>query len=82
MLEPMTENKKEEKREQFIYRFSVGVSVLSLAAVLIITGIQTYIRWFINQNFTVIGGSQLEALTISAFALIIVLAYVHRPEKK
>lgn len=82
MAENKKEEKKEEKREQFVSRFSVGVSVLSFAAVVVITGIQIYVRWFINQTFTIIGGSQLEVLTISTFILIAFLSYIHRQEKK
>ena len=73
----MNENIK-EKRGNFIFRFSVVVSVISLLTVFISTGAQIYIRWFINKDFIVVGGNQLEFLTISAFALVLVLAYTHR----
>ncbi len=77
----MPENTK-EKRERLIFRFSVAVATLSFIAAFIITGVQIYVRWFINQNFTIIGGSQLEVLTASSFILILAIACIHRPGKK
>lgn len=76
----MTESTK-EKREKFVFRFSVAVAALSFAAVFVVTGAQIYVRWFINQDFTIIGGNQLEVLTASAFLLILAIAYIGRPGK-
>ena len=76
----MNENTK-EKRVSFIFRFSVIVSVLSLLVVFVTTGIQVYIRWFFNKDFLLIGGTQLEVLTVSAFILISVLTYIYRQER-
>ena len=70
-----------EKRGSFVFRFSVIVSILSFLIVLIIAGMQIYIRWFINKDFMVIGGNELEVLTASSFALIAVLSYIHRSER-
>lgn len=74
----MNENIK-EKRERFIFRLSAVVSVLASIVVFLLVGLQVYIRWFINQNFTVLGGNELEVLTISVFALIVSMAYAYRP---
>lgn len=59
------------------------LSFISLIVSLLLTfgfiAAQTYVRWTINQNFTFLGGDELETLTASSFALLIVLAYIYRP---
>jgi hypothetical protein len=37
------------------------------------TGVTMYVRWYVNQNFTFLGGWEMEALTLAVFALLIVL---------
>jgi len=43
-------------------------------------GLEIYIRWYVNKDFAFLPGFGLEALTISVFALILGLAYIHRAE--
>lgn len=69
----------QEKKGKIVFYFSATLSVVLLFVVLILTGAQTYVRWFLNQNFTLVGGSELEALTFSVFALILLMTYLYRP---
>jgi hypothetical protein len=71
-------NPQMEKRQNFLYWLSLGSAISALACVATIGVFQVYIRWKINQEFTFLGGFELEALTISAFALIALLTYLHR----
>ncbi len=66
------------KRRDVVQWAALAASVLSLLAVLGIVGFQIYVRWTVNQNFTFLGGSELEVLTASAFALTLGLSYVYR----
>jgi hypothetical protein len=70
-----------EKKERIIFRFCAAICGVSLVLVFAAIAFQTYVRWFVNQNFTVMGGSELEVLTASAFASLLLLAYVHRPHR-
>ena len=49
------------------------ILTLSFIAVAVLSIAQAYVRWKLNQNFTFLGGGQLEVLTASTFALLIVL---------
>jgi len=62
-----------------IFRFSAAVAALALCIVFVLTIAQVYVRWSVNQNFTFLGGNELEVLTFSSFALLLGLAYLHRP---
>lgn len=56
-------------------------SIAAVLAVVIVFGLviaQGYVRWSVNQNFTFLGGNELEALTLAAFGLLFGLAYIHR----
>ena len=70
-----------EKHEKLIFCFSVAVSALSLIIVFSFIVAQTYVRWKINQTFTFLGENELEALTVSSFALLIGLLHAYRPQK-
>lgn len=74
-------NNKEYDRERFTFIMGVVIAALWM---LLVTGLiiaQIYIRWTINQSFTLLGGFELEALTFSVFALILGLVYLHRSGK-
>lgn len=45
-------------------------------------GFEAYVRWSLNQNFTFLGGWELEALTVSAFGLMFGLNYLNRAHKE
>jgi len=62
----------------FLHSAAVAVAGVSLMATLGLTVAQAYVRWTINQNFTFLGGFQLEALTAASFALLIALIYLAR----
>lgn len=68
-----------EKRERMIFRFSAAVAALALLIMFVLTIAQAYVRWSVNQNFAFLGGNELEVLTFSSFALVLGLAYLHRP---
>ena len=57
---------------------AVTVACLSIIMVLAFVVLETYVRWNLNQNFTFLGGFELEAFTVSAFALLIALLFVSR----
>ena len=66
------------KKKELVSGAAVVAMLASLVAVLAIVGLQVYVRWFINQNFTFLGGGELEVLTVSSFALTLGLAYINR----
>lgn len=61
-----------------MYWLSLGVVLLSLLSVFGVSIFQGYIRWTINQNFTLLGGGELEALTVCSFGLLYLLSRHHR----
>lgn len=62
--------------------FSMVAAKLAVLGVFVLVGLETYVRWTLNQNFTFLGGGELEALTYSAFALLLGLNYVSRVRKE
>ncbi|HVV39112.1 MAG TPA: hypothetical protein VHD31_02180 [Candidatus Paceibacterota bacterium] len=71
-----------EIRGHVLFIFSFVVVLLAFIAVLGVSIFQGYIRWSLNQNFTLLGGWELEALTASAFALLFGLLYLHRTTRE
>jgi len=67
-----------ERRERLVFWSSVLVAKISLLLVFALIGFEIYVRWFINQNFTFLGGFELEALTASAFAFTFGVLYLNR----
>ena len=65
-------------RSRPLFLFSAGLVALSLLFVIVMTAVQIYVRWNVNQNFTFLGGNELEAITVGAFALLIALVCTHR----
>ncbi|MDO8593325.1 MAG: hypothetical protein Q7R59_00255 [bacterium] len=72
----------QERRQTLVFRLSFISTILALAVVLTVVGFEVYVRWFVNKDFALLGGFELEALTISAFALILGMAYMYRPGGK
>ena len=70
-----------EKRGGYLFILSMIVAKISLVVVFGVIAFEGYIRWTVNQNFTLLGGFELEALTICAFALLLGLTYINRAEK-
>lgn len=71
----------EDKRERVTFLFGVAIAAVWMVIVLGLIIAQVYIRWSINQSFTLLGGFELEALTFSTFALILGLVYLHRSNR-
>lgn len=67
-----------ERRQALVFRLAFISTVLALIIVFAIIGGEVWVRWTMNQNFAFLGGFELEALTLSAFALVFGLAYLHR----
>jgi hypothetical protein len=57
-----------------LQQITVVSAVLMLTVAFIICLFQAYVRWFLNQEYTVLGGWTLEALTISSTALLVALS--------
>lgn len=72
---------KEPNRERVTFIMGVIIAAIWMVAVAGLIVAQIYIRWAINQNFTLLGGYELETLTASVFALILGLVYLHRSGK-
>ena len=70
----------QKKCSKFVFSLSITCATLSMAIVLLLITLQAYVRWAINQNFVLLGGGELEVLTVSAFASVIGLAYIYRPK--
>ena len=70
-----------EGRETLVFRLAVISALVLLVIVLAVTGFELYVRWFVNKDFTFLGGFQLEALTLSVGALILGLLSAHRPSR-
>lgn len=68
-----------DKQQKRVFKLAFFTSLLSLFIVGLLVIAQTYVRWTLNQNFTFLGGSEFEALTVSSFALTLGLAFLHRP---
>lgn len=73
-------NMTHEQKEKLLFAFSFIIACLSVLVSFVFIAVQTYVRWKINQNFTFLGGAELEVLTASGFALLIALLYMHRPK--
>ena len=67
-------------RSSSVFWFSLVVAKLSFVGLVALFGLQVYTRWYVNKDFAFLPGFGLEALTISVFALILGLAYIHRSE--
>lgn len=71
-----------EARETLVFRLAFISAVILLAIILVITGFELYIRWTMNKDFAFLAGFELEALTLSAGALIFGLLFAHRSSNR
>ena len=71
----------DKNRERITFLFAVVITALWMLIVAGLIIAQIYIRWSVNQTFTLLGGFELEALTFSVFALVLGLVYLHRSGK-
>ena len=65
-------------RRSFAYYFALAAAVISFVGLWVVIGVQLYIRWYVNQNFTLLGGGELEVLTGSIPVLVLGVAYLDR----
>ena len=72
---------QKEKRQNVVYWLSIITFIISLILLLGFVGVQTYVRWKVNQNFSFLGGFELEALTLLVLGQIATLSYIHRAER-
>lgn len=75
-------NLTQERRQTLVFRLAFVSAILILLVVLITAGFELYVRWFVNKDFMLLGGFELEALTLSASALILGMTYLYRPTDK
>lgn len=61
----------QERREALVFKLAfISIIVVSVIVALLL-GLEVYVRWYLNKDFVFLGGFELEALTVSVFALII-----------
>lgn len=62
-----------ESRQTFVFWLSAMTACLALLSVIGISAAEMYIRWKINQDFSFLGGWELEAITLLGGGLLAVL---------
>lgn len=67
-----------EKHMKWIYWLAFTLATISWIGVIALIIAEVYVRWFINQNFTFLGGGGLPALIVSTFGLLLGLVYIQR----
>lgn len=72
---------QEVRRERLVFRLTFISAAVAMIIVLALILVEAYVRWSMNLNFTFLGGSELEVLTVSAFATMLGLSYLYRPTK-
>ena len=72
---------QKEKRQNVVYWLSIITFIISATLLFGFIGVQTYVRWKINQNFSFLGGFELEALTLLVLGQIATLSYIHLAER-
>ena len=66
------------KRGQVLSIISFGVAIIGVLAAFGLIGLEAYVRWSLNQNFSFLGGDTLPALLIASFALLFGVTYLHK----
>lgn len=64
---------------KWVLYFSLIILALSFIIIFGLIGFTIFVRWKMNQEFTFLGGAEFEVFTASAFALLLGLAYMYRP---
>ncbi|MFA7310199.1 MAG: hypothetical protein WC050_04835 [Candidatus Paceibacterota bacterium] len=70
---------KKETKHSVVFWCSLMTALVALIAAAVIVAFQLYVRWKVNQNFTFLGGFELEALTIMGAGLLAAL-YLKREQ--
>lgn len=56
-----------------LHKVAFVLSIIGIVGSIALCAVQGYVRWKINQNFTFLGGMELEALTLASFGLLVSL---------
>lgn len=67
-----------DKRRRVIHWVAFLAALLSFVTLIVLIGGEVYVRWYVNQNFTFLGGFALEALMLMFTALTLGLLYHER----
>ena len=57
--------------ENLVFGLAVIIASLGAVATFCLIFLRAYVRWTANQNFTFLGGNELEVLTASTFLLVL-----------
>ncbi|MEK7601836.1 MAG: hypothetical protein AAB480_04870 [Patescibacteria group bacterium] len=55
---------KKETKQSLVFWFAAASTVLTFVALVVLVAAQTYIRWKLNQNFTVLGEAGIPSLAV------------------
>jgi len=70
-----------ERRNTLVFFFVFISALLGMLSALGLIGFEAYVRWTLNKEFVFLGGSELSALIISAFSLVLGTGYLYRPNR-
>lgn len=70
-----------ESREKILTNAAMAIAAVLAVLVAVIVIAQMYVRWSLNQNFTFLGGGELEVLTLSVVVLVLGLLHHLRKSK-
>jgi hypothetical protein len=70
-----------EEKGHLVFVFSFFVSVIFSLISLTLIGVEAYVRWNLNKEFTFLGGNGLSALLIATAILLVGLSIAHRSNK-
>jgi hypothetical protein len=62
-------------------RFVEGFTILSAVGLVALVVAEVYIRWALNQNFTLLGGSGLSSIALLVLGLMLGQMYLGSREK-
>ena len=69
----------QENRQTLIFRLAFTSVIIASVIVLAVIGMEGFIRWVMNREFVVLGGHELETLTVFIGILILSMMYIYRP---
>ncbi len=62
-------------------RFFIGFTLFSAVGLAVLVAAEVYIRWTLNQNFTLLGGNGLPSLALLVLGLMLGQTYLVSREK-
>ncbi|MEK7093550.1 MAG: hypothetical protein AAB927_03650 [Patescibacteria group bacterium] len=69
---------KKETKQSLVFWFAAASTVLTFVALVVLVAAQTYIRWKLNQNFTVLGEAGIPSLSVLLLGQLLGLLHVTR----